>query len=88
MQSMRYLRSKGIDVIMDWPARSPDLNPIELLWARLKREVSKRGPTDVEDLEAFVRECWDAIPQREIDDLVKSFSSRLERCTENNGVTI
>ena len=38
---------------MDWTARSPDLYPLENLWAHLKIQVSKRvrRNTTVADLE-------------------------------------
>ena len=36
--------------LLTWPGNSPDLNPIENLWSRLKRLVmQKRPPTEQQD---------------------------------------
>ena len=32
------------------PAKSPDLNPIEMVWANLKKHIRKQIPTNIEQL--------------------------------------
>lgn len=39
--NMRYIANKGVERL-PWPARSPMLNPIEQLWARLHMDVAKK----------------------------------------------
>ncbi len=70
---------------LKWPARSPDLNPIEHLWGRVQVEVSKRGPRDHESLEQFFHEEIAKIPTEEIDALVESFIERLKKCIKKKG---
>ena len=38
---MAYLHDHNVNVI-PWPAVSPDLNPIENVWALMKRELRQR----------------------------------------------
>lgn len=84
--TLRYLASKNVKVIENWPPRSPDLNPIEHLWARLQRDVSDRGPHDEDDLKMFILECWRAVPQCEIDSLVSTFGQRCENVVFDRGL--
>ncbi|KAI3369321.1 hypothetical protein L3Q82_007572 [Scortum barcoo] len=47
----QFLQDKGIDAI-DWPARSPDLNPIEHIWDIMSRSIHQRhvAPQTVQEL--------------------------------------
>ncbi|KAL0158892.1 hypothetical protein M9458_046968, partial [Cirrhinus mrigala] len=54
----QFLQDEGIDA-MDWPARSPDLNPIEHIWDIMSRSIHQRhvAPQTVQELaDALVQE--------------------------------
>jgi len=84
---LKYLRSKRVE-ISSWPARSPDLNPIEVMWSRIQYLVDREAPSSVEDLRKFWQNAWDTISQDEVDRLVVSFSDRLKACIINRGNTL
>jgi transposase len=79
-----YLQEVGISV-MRWPARSPDLNPIEHLWDDLKRRVRARdsAPTTLQELQDAALEKWDRIPQE-----TRSTRERLEAVIRARRVTL
>ena len=72
--------------MIDWPPYSPDLNPIEHLWAQLKQwindnhpELSEMGKSEAAYQALFlaIREGWDAIAPIAIEKLVKSMDDRV-----------
>jgi transposase len=70
------LHCQGIRCL-DWPPYSPDLNPIENLWADLKKRVEKENARTVEELKAAVYKQWMATGKEYC---AKLATSMLKRC--------
>ncbi|XP_030767047.1 uncharacterized protein LOC115890839 [Sitophilus oryzae] len=69
---------------MDWPANSPDLNPIENLWDILKRRLQSRPQApDLQTLGGNLREKWNAFSQEIIRSLIQSMANRQCNSTPN-----
>ncbi|GFY21953.1 ATP-dependent DNA helicase [Trichonephila clavipes] len=80
------LDSEGIQRLV-WPARSPDLNPIENVWDALGRHVAGRNypPTNKNTLIHALTEEWDKLPQQLLDNVVQSMVRRVECCITLHG---
>jgi len=62
---------------LDWPAQSPDLNPIEHLWDELERRLRAR-PSRQHHLTNALLEEWSKIPINTPLNLVESLPRRVE----------
>ncbi|GFT96719.1 transposable element Tc1 transposase [Trichonephila clavipes] len=67
---------------MDWPAYSPDLNPIEHVWDMLGRRIAAHqpSPTCLPELRRALLDEWCNIPQDQIDNLILSMPRRCKAC--------
>lgn len=70
---------------MPWPANSPDLNPIENLWWKLKKIVHGKAPTCKADLATAIKESWNQIDEEYCLSLIKSMPQRLNAVIKARG---
>lgn len=73
--------------ILQWPAQSPDLNPIEHLWNYLKRKLAEyeTEPKGMLELWERVEAEWDKIPQEICAGLIESMPSRIAELLKAGG---
>ena len=69
----------------EWPASSPDLNPIERLWAILQDRVIEARAYCYEDLVKVVEKVWWELDQDTIRKLYNSMPTRCRKCVNSEG---
>ncbi len=79
-----WFNDHGVGVL-DWPANSPDLNPIENLWGIVKRKMRDTRPNNADELKATVKETWASIPPQQCHKLITSMPRRIEAVIKAKG---
>lgn len=76
--TMAWYGDNGVQRL-DWPAQSPDLNPIEHLWDELERRLKgcPHRPTSVTELTCLLQAEWKKIPLAVVQRLVESMPRRV-----------
>ncbi|GFX77214.1 transposable element Tcb1 transposase [Trichonephila clavipes] len=68
---------------LPWPARSPNLSPVEHVWDHLKRKMP--SCYSVHDLELAFQDLWAHLPQDNIRCLINSMPDRVVACIAAGG---
>ncbi|GFW28841.1 transposable element Tc1 transposase [Trichonephila clavipes] len=63
---------------LPWPARSPDLSPVDHVWDQLKRQMPSCH--SVHDLELAVQDLWAHLPQDNLRCLINSMPDPVAAC--------
>jgi hypothetical protein len=84
--TFNWFQEKNIN-LMQWPALSPDLNPMENMWGILSHRVYQNGKQydSVVALERSIREEWDNINFNIITDLIESMEKRIYNVVFSHG---
>ncbi len=79
-----WFRENNISVL-PWPARSPDLNPIEQIWSIIDKKLVGVRLSNLAELEKAVVKEWQELPPSICVNLVESMPKRLEMCIKAKG---
>lgn len=80
----QWFEDRGV-TILDWPPQSPDLNPIENLWAILDYRLRERRPRNEEELFQQLENAWNLLEPELLVSLVESMPNRLKECIDREG---
>ena len=79
--------------MLDWPSYSPDINPIENLWAIMKKRVEKRvnqrviqkKSVGLNDFLSIIRSEWENLDLDLLSNLCAGMKKRLEDVIKKKG---
>lgn len=85
-ESNEWFKAEKINVL-DWPACSPDLNPMENLWAIMVRNIydGNRQYDTVENLKTAIKDAWSRITSDTINNLCQSLNTRIFQVINRSG---
>jgi transposase len=72
---------------IDWPANSPDLNPIENIWKQLKDNIQSQKvfPKNVNELKVALKNEWENLDSSVFEEVVNSMPRRINMVLQARG---
>lgn len=70
----------------EWPAGSPDLNPLDYFaWSQLEQIACRKNHPSVAALKRSLQKAWEKIPMNEVRDAIQGWRRRLAACVRAQG---
>lgn len=85
ISTLNFMRAHKILYLKGWPPNSPDLNPIENMWAWLKRKTQQYNPQTAAQLWLVAGRVWKKVKAKKCRKYVRSFSKRMQVCISKGG---
>lgn len=79
------LRITCVEILPDWPGNSPDLSPIENVWAIVGAKVDKLGCKTFAQFKKAVNRTFQNLPKATLVNLLDSVPKRMRLCLEKDG---
>ncbi len=79
-----WFNDHGVTVL-DWPANSPDLNPIENLYGIVKRKIRDTRPNSADDLKTAIKATWAFITPEQCHRLIAFMPRRIDAVIHAKG---
>jgi transposase len=83
--TMDWLATNNI-IALPWPPYSPDINPIENVWGKMKNVIRKELPATLDELEDRCLTIWNGFDSSYSERLVDSMHSRLTNIVVRHGI--
>lgn len=89
VDTLQFLEQQRLR-ILDWPPYSPDLSPIENLWAIIKQRLNDEGSFSRADMTEKIMSHWNnsELMNKYIKSLLESMPRRIKAVIENKGGAI
>ena len=85
---MNHFENCGISILKNWPGNSPDISPIENLWALMKAELRKKNITSIPQLKEELNHLWNNMNVEWCQKLADSLPKRLAEVKRKKGHAI
>ena len=83
INALKFYKENNLGLI-DWPPNSPDLNPIENVWAYLKSKLSDQKYTKNQQI-SKIHTTWNDISDEQIKKTWESIYKRIQQCIDVEG---